>query len=230
MPSRTARRPAGGTAAQVDGRAARWAGHREARRAAFVDAAITVIEREGAGATVDQISAELGVTRQALYRQFADRADLDRAIAARAAGNLVEDLLPHLDLSGGDPPADVASSIRGALGAYLDYIEAHLELYRFVRAHDTELPRPDGASRGGSAVRHVKDTVAGRVADAATGLLAAGSDSADAGRILAAGLVGMADAVISGWLEQPGRTSRTQLIDQLTLMMTAAVSAVPPAG
>src|SRR5690349_10928424 len=102
---------------RVDGRTARWAGHRAQRRTAIVDAAIAVIEREGAGATVEQFGAELGVTRQVLYRHFSDRADLDRAIAERAANQLVADLLPHLDLGGNIP-----TSIRAALGAYLDYI------------------------------------------------------------------------------------------------------------
>ena len=45
--------------ARVDGRTARWAGHRAQRRTAIVDAAIAVIEREGPGATVEQFGAEL---------------------------------------------------------------------------------------------------------------------------------------------------------------------------
>jgi AcrR family transcriptional regulator len=201
---------------RVDGRTARWAGHRAQRRAAIVDAAIAVIEREGPGATVEQFGAELGVTRQVLYRQFTDRADLDGAIAERAAGQLVADLLPHLDLGG-----DIPTSIRVALGAYLDYIEGHLSLYRFVRAHDSGV---EAGTTDGSAVRHVKDTVAGRVASIARGLLGEGVERP--GELLAVGVVGMADAVISHWLDAPGGCSREQLLDRLTLMLTGAVTAV----
>jgi AcrR family transcriptional regulator len=206
---------------RVDGRTARWAGHRAQRRAAIVDAAIAVIEREGPGATVEQFGAEVGVTRQVLYRHFSDRADLDRAIAERAAGQLVDNLLPQLDLEG-----DVATSIRAALGAYLDYIEEHLELYRFVRAHDSGV---EAGTADASAVRQVKDTVAGRVAGIARGLIG-GEGLERPGELLAVGVVGMADAVISHWLDRPGDCPRHQLLDRLTLMLTGAVQAVQTAG
>lgn len=206
---------------RVDGRTARWAGHRAQRRAAIVDAAIAVIEREGPGATVEQFGAELGVTRQVLYRHFSDRADLDRAIAERAAGQLVDDLLPHLDLGG-----QVAASIRAALGAYLDYIEAHLSLYRFVRAHDSGV---EAETTDASAVRQVKDTVAGKVAGIARGLFG-GNGVEEPGELLAVGVVGMADAVISHWLDHPGDCPREQLLDRLTLMLAGAVAAVQAAG
>jgi AcrR family transcriptional regulator len=205
--------------ARVDGRTARWAGHRAQRRTAIVDAAIAVIEREGPGATVEQFGAELGVTRQVLYRHFSDRADLDRAITERAASQLVEDLLPHLDLGG-----DIPTSIRTALGAYLDYIEEHLSLYRFVRAHDSGVEAGSPETADASAVRQVKDTVAGRVAAIARGLT--GDDVERPGELLAVGVVGMADAVISHWLDSPGDCPRDQLLDRLTLMLAGAVSAV----
>jgi AcrR family transcriptional regulator len=206
---------------RVDGRTARWAGHRAQRRAAIVAAAIAVIEREGPGATVEQFGAEVGVTRQVLYRHFSDRADLDRAIAERAAGQLVDNLLPQLDLEG-----DVSTSIRTALGAYLDYIEEHLSLYRFVRAHDSGV---EAGPADASAVRQVKDTVAGRVAGIARGLI--GGDGMERpGELLAVGVVGMADAVIGHWLDSPGDCTRHQLLDRLTLMLTGAVQAVQTAG
>ena len=181
---------------------------------------MAVIEREGPAATVEQFGAELGVKRQVLYRHFSDRADLDRAIAERAAGQLVDDLLPHLDLGG-----DISTSIRRALGAYLDYVEAHLSLYRFVRAHDSGV---EAGAADSSAVRQVKDTVAGRVAGIARGLI--GDGVARPGELLAVGVVGMADAVISHWLDDPGDCPRDQLLDRLTLMLAGAVAAVQTAG
>lgn len=204
------------SALPVDGRAARWVGHREQRRAEIVDAAIGVIEREGPGATVEQIGAALGVTRQVVYRQFTDRADLDHAIAETAATRLVEDLLPHLDLSG-----DVAGSVRVALLAYVDYVEAHLPLYRFVRAHDNELETPD------SSVRRVKATVVSRVADIARDhLLASGLAPAVNADAFATGLVGMADAVVNRWLDAPGETTRDEVVDTLVLMVVGVIAAV----
>ena len=202
------------SAPPVDGRASRWAGHRDQRRAEIVGTAIEVVEEVGPGATVEQVAARLGVTRQVVYRQFADRADLDAAIADEAARRLVEDLLPALALS-----TDVASAVRGALGAYLDHVEAHLHLYRFVRAHDS--------GTADSSVAKVKSTVVSRVAGLARDyLVASGLAGAEQASAFATGCVGMADAVVSAWLDDPGATSREQLVDTLTTMIMGVVEAV----
>ena len=203
----------------ADGRTARWAGHRDRRRSEFVAAAVTVLEREGPAATVEQIAAELGVTRQAVYRQFADRADLDRAIAEHAAGLLVQHLTPHLDVEAG-----VEAGVRRALTAYLDFVQRHLSLYRFVRAHDVD---PGGGGAG--AVRRVKYTVTDAVAGLARGFLAATGDQPLAlADTFAVGLVGMADAVVSAWLDDPRGLSREQVVDQLVQLLVGAVAAVLP--
>ncbi len=190
----------------VDGRAARWAGHRERRRAEFVEAALIVIEREGPLAGVDRVSAELGVGRQALYRQFADRADLDRAVADRAADLLVEAVVPHLFCG-----ADLDEVVRRAVDAYVAHVEQHLNLYRFIRAHDSDV------------VTRVKDTVGGRIGLLATDLLAdlgpVASRSADT---LALGVVGLVDAVVSRWLDGPSDVGRTDLVRQLVVMVRGA--------
>ncbi|MGZ6793899.1 MAG: TetR/AcrR family transcriptional regulator [Mycobacteriales bacterium] len=202
----------------ADGRTTRWAGHREQRRAAFVAAALAVLERHGPGVTVDQIAAELDVTRQALYRQFADRADLDRAIAAQAADELVAALLPAIDLTG-----DIPSSVRSALVAYLDHVQQHLPVYRFVRAHE--------ADPGDLAVRRVKDTIGSRVAAIARDyLVSTGAAPAALAESFATGVVGMADAVIGRWLDDPGGLSRDEVVEHLVLMVTGTISAVVPAG
>ena len=205
------------SALPVDGRAARWAGHREQRRAEIVEAALAVIEQVGPGATVEQIAAPLGVTRQVVYRQFADRADLDRAIAARAAERLVEDLLPHLALAGGD----VAGAVRGALDAYVDHVQAHLPLYRFVRAHDSELTTED------SSVRRVKETVVSRVAGIARDhIVSSGLAGVERASAFATGCVGMCDAVVSAWVEDPSGSSREELVDTLTAMVVGVIAAL----
>lgn len=197
----------------ADGRTTRWEGHRAQRRQAFVAAAIAVIERDGPAATVEQISAELDVTRQALYRQFEDRADLDRAIALEAADQLIAALLPALDLSG-----DIPASIRSALSAYLDYVQAHLALYRFVRSHEAS---------GDTAVRRVKDTLGSRVAGIARDyLVQTGAAPAELADSFATGVVGMADAVIGRWLDQPGSLAREQLVEHLVLMIGGTISSI----
>jgi AcrR family transcriptional regulator len=194
----------------TDGRTRRWEGHRDQRRADFVESALLVIAREGPLATVDQIAAEQGVTRQALYRQFADRAELDRAIAFRAADLLLEALLPTLELTG-----EVGATIRTATDAYLNFVLANLALYRFVRSHEA------------SAVEGVKGTVSSRVAAIATDyLMTTGVTATATAGPFAAGVVGLADAVISGWLDEPGELSRQDLVEQLVVMVGGVVHAV----
>lgn len=196
-----------------DGRRARWAGHRERRRAAFVTAAVQVIDREGPGATVDQIAAELGVTRQALYRQFDDRGDLDRAVVEHASGLLLAHLSVALDVDGG-----VEQGVRRALTAYLDFVEAHLALYRFVRAHD--------AGPQGGAVRRVQDAVADTVAGLARRLLpSADGRPAALAEMAAAGLVGMADAVVARWLEDDRGLTRQQVLEELVRLLLGSIEA-----
>lgn len=206
---------------RTDGRTARWAGHREQRREAFVDAALAVIERVGPAATVDQIGAELGVTRQAVYRQFADRRDLDHAIAERAAALLFAELLPHFD-SGSALLRDIEGAIAQQTHVYLDFVERHLSLYRFVRAHELELAAD-------SAVRTVKDTVAGRVAALARELLAPLELPEGMAETFAIGMIGMTDAVVSRWLDDPRGLSRDDVVDQLTRILGGAIRAVTAA-
>jgi AcrR family transcriptional regulator len=193
----------------TDGRALRWAGHREQRRAAFVAAALDVLARVGPAATVDQIAGELGVTRQALYRQFDDRADLDAAIAVTAADQLVAAVLPHLDLSG-----DIPTSVRSGLLAYLDYVQDHLAVYRFVRAHEAS-----------GAVERARDSLRAKVAAVARDYLV-GTGAADptVADVFATGVVGMADAVVGRWLDEPGSLSRDQLVDHLVRMVMGVIA------
>jgi AcrR family transcriptional regulator len=200
----------------ADGRTTRWAGHREQRRVAFVAAAITVIDRVGPSATVDQIAGELGVTRQALYRQFDDRADLDRAIAQQAGDRLVATVLPHLDFAG-----DVTASVRSGLAAYVDYVQAHLPLYRFVRAHEAD----------SQAVARVKDTLRSRVAWVARDyLVESGAAHPEVAEVFATGVVGMADAVVGRWLDDPAALTRDQLVEYVVQMVLGVISTVVPAA
>lgn len=197
----------------ADGRALRWAGHREQRRADFVAAALEVISRDGPQATVDAIAAARGVSRQALYRQFDDRADLDRAIAQRAADDLVLAVVPALDLTD-----DLEGSIRAAISAYLDHVEERLAVYRFVRAHE--------ASGAATVVADVKGTVAYRVSTLARDyLVQQGLGPVESVETFAVGVVGMADAVMNRWLDDPAQRPREAMVEDLVRMVAGVVKA-----
>jgi AcrR family transcriptional regulator len=196
----------------IDGRAARWVGHRDRRRAELVAAAVDAIEAHGPDVTVEQIAARIGATRQVLYRQFVDRDDLDRAVAEHAATLLVEHLSPQLVLDRG-----LETGVRQAVTAYLDFVQQHLSLYRFVRAHDSDTAP--------GAVRRVKSSVADVVTTLGRTLQAEQGPLQIAPHTVAVALAGLADAVIADWLEEPKGVAQDQLVDELVRMCTAVVTA-----
>jgi AcrR family transcriptional regulator len=199
-----------------DGRATRWAGHRDRRRAEFVDAALVVIEREGPEAKVNAITAELGVGRPALYRQFDDRADLDRAVAERAADLLVDAVAPRLQVD-----RDVDSAIAGAIDAYVDWLSAHPHLYEFVRS--LRVPGRDADSP----IERVRNTVVGRTAAVIRDyLMATGTAEPSIADTLATGLVGMADAAIDRWRRDPSVMPRGEMTRTVAAMVRGAAEAV----
>lgn len=205
-----------GDGERPDGRATRWAGHRARRRAEFVDAALVVIEREGPQARVNSITTELGVGRPALYRQFDDRADLDRAVADRAADLLVEALAPRLQVE-----SDVDSAIVGAIDAYVDWLLAHPHLYEFVRS----LRDPDESDA--SPINRVKNTVVGRTAAIIRDyLLTTGAAEPSIADTLATGLVGLADASIDRWRRAPHTMARADVTRTVAAMVRGAAEAV----
>ncbi len=179
---------------------------------------MTVIESVGPAASVEQIASAAGVTRQVLYRQFSGRADLDEAIVARAATLVYENVmadLDHLD--------DVGAAIRRVLDGYLDFIDEHRSLYWFTRAHQAGLVESDPV-----------DQVKGRLASVAVAIAHELREQRETtptiplDEVFAVGMIGMVDAAVSRWLLQPGSTTRSQLVDGLVLVLTAAIDAAIP--
>lgn len=72
----------------VDGRAARWSGQGDKRRAELVEAALQAIAHYGPQASIEQVADHVGVTRTKLYRYFDGAADLHRSVARRASDML----------------------------------------------------------------------------------------------------------------------------------------------
>lgn len=202
----------------TDGRSTRWAGHRERRRAEFVDAALSVISSEGPSASVEQIAAAAGVTRQVLYRQFSGRADLDQAIVARAASLVYEKVMADLDQLD-----DVATALRRVLDGYLDFIAEHRSLYWFTRARQADLVEADPVDQVKDRLASVAVAMAHELRDERGTVAALPLDE-----VFAAGMIGMVDATVSRWLVQPADITRTQLVDGLVLVLTTAIDTAIP--
>src|SRR4051812_5979420 len=125
------------SAAGVPGRppASHRDARRSARREALLDAAIAAIEANGDDVTMTAMAAAAGVTKPVLYRYFGDRAGLYHAIAERFAVGLLDELAAALTKGPGG-----RRSVEQSIDAYLRYVEAYPQLYRFLA---TRLPAAD---------------------------------------------------------------------------------------
>ena len=76
----------------TDGRSARWAEHREARRRQLVESTIRTIRERGAAVGMDEFAAAAGTSKTVFYRHFTDRAGLYRAVAAHVDDLILRDI------------------------------------------------------------------------------------------------------------------------------------------
>jgi AcrR family transcriptional regulator len=202
------------------GRAGRWAGHREQRRAELVESAIEAIQERGAGVSVASIAAAAGVTKPVLYRHFTDRADLQRAVSERAAKMLLDRLLPEL-ASRRDP----IERIRAIVDAFLAAVEDEPELWRFV------VHNPGGEQGAGAdVVAHNLALIAGMIAAGLVDELRARQRDAGGAQAWAYGIAGMVYTAGDWWLQRRTMT-RATLTDYLTELIWGGLSGVlGPAG
>ncbi|MDX3664354.1 TetR/AcrR family transcriptional regulator [Streptomyces sp. ID05-26A] len=110
-----------------DARRERWKGHREQRRAEFVEATIAVVAKKGPDVGMDDVAAEAGVSKPVLYRHFTDKADLYLAVGQKATEVLMNRMGPALAADG-----SIRDRIERIVDAYLSVIEENPNLYRFV--------------------------------------------------------------------------------------------------
>ncbi|WP_370962712.1 TetR/AcrR family transcriptional regulator [Amycolatopsis sp. cg9] len=197
---------------KVDGRAARWAGQQERRRAEFVDAALAAIAEHGPEVSTEQIAERAGVARTRLYRHFADAADLQRAIAERAAELVTAELAPLWHPSGS--PHEMITTV---ISTHLRWLTEHEPLHRYLAR---TLPAPTDVR--GTIARHLSRLFSGY-------LTAFGLDPAPADTI-AFGLVGYVESATTRWLDHPGALSLAQLTDQLTGTIWAMLDHTLKAG
>ncbi|MDQ1361440.1 MAG: hypothetical protein QOJ44_1817 [Acidimicrobiaceae bacterium] len=178
---------------------------RSAQRAHLIESAITVIQREGPGASMDQMAAQAGVTKPILYRHFSDRAGLVAAIAEFAFSQVSDGLEAalHADAT---PRELVASTI----DTYLVFIESDPDVYRFLVQRSV--------SEAGVSINDYIWRTSRQVAVVlGEALRAAGLDSGPA-EAWAFGIVGMVHASGDWWLDR-GAMPRARLTEYLTSLV-----------
>ncbi|WP_435771036.1 TetR/AcrR family transcriptional regulator [Nocardioides sp. SYSU DS0651] len=113
----------------LDGRRRRWQEHNQTRRQVIIDAAIAVLERQAPGeeVQVQAVADEAAMSRTVIYRHFADRSDLDRAVQWQICADLGGRLLPALSYDG--RPDEI---IHGIVEAFVTWASAHPTLLWFA--------------------------------------------------------------------------------------------------
>ncbi|MDT4891323.1 MAG: hypothetical protein QOE97_358 [Pseudonocardiales bacterium] len=203
------------TPSTTDGRSSRWQEHRAARREELIDAAVEAVRAHGARAGMDQIAAAARTSKPVIYRYFADKNDLYRAISHR----VVEQVLGTLAAVIATEPAP-SELVQAGVDAYLGLLEDNPGLYRFVAAHPLV---------GGPGSQQVTD-----FASAVAGLLAGpleqhlgeiGLDPALA-HPWSESIVGFISAASLWWLDHRAAMTRQQLGDYLTALLWGGAAGV----
>jgi AcrR family transcriptional regulator len=117
----------------MDGRKRRWHQHKVDRRNELVDGTIDAIRRLGGALSMDEIAAEIGVSKTVLYRYFVDKNDLTTAVMMRFTQttlipNMAAALTSNLD------GFDLAREI---IRVYVETVANEPEPYRFVMANSS---------------------------------------------------------------------------------------------
>ncbi|MGP9694083.1 TetR/AcrR family transcriptional regulator [Brachybacterium sp. AOP25-B2-12] len=187
----------------VDGRSSRWARHREQRRAEMLDIARHLIHAQGPDVTMEDIAAASGTSKSIVYRYFADKAQLQRAIGMHILSGMHRRLVQQLDQLEADSGAAAGPEqrIRAMISAYVAAAEASPHVYRFV-------------TRPSEGLNHFLVSVARLVATA----LPSGIPAASA-QVWSSGAVGFVQGAVDRWMtaedEAPSHINAEELTDEL---------------
>jgi AcrR family transcriptional regulator len=198
-----------------DRRDSRWDEHRRARREQLVDAALVAVGRHGAGVGMDDIAAAAGTSKTVVYRHFTDRGELHTAVCTRVAEQLTGTLRAAMQSS--EHPRGMLAA---AIDAYLAFLEADPEVYRFV------VHTHPGGSGDGDPLTTLSDLV-GDQAAAVVGdtLRRVGADPTPAAP-WGHGVIGLVRSAADWWLRADRPMPRGDLAAHLTDLAWTGLSGV----
>jgi AcrR family transcriptional regulator len=194
---------------RIDGRAARWAEHRIARREELIDAAVAAVNEFGVDVGMDQIAAAAKTSKPVIYRYFADKSELYRAIGERVIAQIVRTL--HEVPSTANPQALLHASI----DAYLQLLEDNPQLFRFITQNRLLDPARPGEPTPTEFSGPVSDILTLALGEQ---LRSIGLDPAGA-RPWGVAVVGFIRAASLWWLDSPETMNRAQLTEYLAALL-----------
>lgn len=204
-------------AVKSDGRKRRWHQHKVDRRNELVDGTLEAIRRRGSNVSMDEIAAEIGVSKTVLYRYFVDKNDLTTAVMMRfAQTTLIPNMAAALtsNLDGFDLTREI-------IKVYVETVANEPEPYQFVMANNS-------ASKS-KAVADSEQIIARMLAVMfRRRMLEVGMDTGGIGP-WAYHIVGGVQLATHSWMSNPRMTS-DELIDYLTMLSWNALCGIVEVG
>jgi AcrR family transcriptional regulator len=187
----------------------------EARRAQLLSVAREVFAEDGYyGAAMEKIAQRAGVTKPVLYQHFQGKKELYLALLDSDMDRLLEQVSGAVGAA-----SDNLSRIRGGLEAYFNYIEANVDSFRLL-FRETMGADPDFRE----SIDRFHDVAAGSIgaiiADE-TGL------PVDVSELLARGVMGMAEAAATWWLDRKQQIDKGELVKDLSVLAWRGLSGLP---
>ncbi|KAA1251222.1 TetR/AcrR family transcriptional regulator [Mycobacterium simiae] len=204
-------------AGKTDGRKRRWHQHKVERRNELVDGTIEAIRVHGQFLSMDEIAAEIGVSKTVLYRYFVDKNDLTTAVMMRFAQTT---LIPNM-------AAALSSNLDGyeltreVIRVYVQTVADEPEPYRFVMANSSASKSKVIADSERIIARMIAVMLRRRMQE--VGLDTGGVEP------WAYLIVGGVQLATHSWMSAPRMTS-DELIDYLTMLSWSALCGIVEAG
>lgn len=211
-----AERPAAVRTGRTDGRKRRWRQHKIDRREELVDGTLAAIRTRGSNAGMDEIAAEIGVSKTVLYRYFSDKNDLVHATMQR----FIETTLMPRVYEAISLDADEYHLVRSALAAYVGTVDEDPEVYRFIMGN--------GSTDQSSLAEFEK-----LFADVVTTVIidrSAEHGFATEGALLWSYVLVGGIQLATHWWTTDKAMAREEVIDYLTMMAWSAIEGMARAG
>lgn len=200
----------------MDGRKRRWRQHKIDRREELVDGTLAAVRARGSNAGMDEIAAEIGVSKTVLYRYFSDKNDLVHATMQR----FIETTLMPRVYGAISLDADEYQLVRSALAEYVGTVDEDPEVYRFIMGN--------GSADQSSLAEFEKlfaEVVCAVITERARERGVRTEGAALASYVLVGGI-----QLATHWWTTNKSLSREDVIDYLTMLAWSAIEGMARAG